>query len=139
MKVVINACFGGFGLSHEATMRYAELSGFELYVTETNTLFTSYSRVSPENRAPSPSPQEWANMTFEERRETNRVQAEQNFYDKDLARDDPVLVKVVEEMGEKASGRYARLKVVEIPDGVDWEIKEYDGNEHVAEVHRTWS
>ena len=31
MKIVINSCYGGFGLSHEAIMKYAELSGFELY------------------------------------------------------------------------------------------------------------
>jgi hypothetical protein len=28
--------------------------------------------------------------------------------------------------------------VVEIPDGVEWEIAEYDGLEWVAEKHRTW-
>ena len=31
------------------------------------------------------------------------------------------------------------LKVVEIPDDVEWEIEEYDGNEWVSEVHRCWS
>jgi len=34
---------------------------------------------------------------------------------------------------------FADLKIVEIPDGTNYEIDEYDGNEHVAEVHRTWS
>jgi hypothetical protein len=29
--------------------------------------------------------------------------------------------------------------VVEIPDGTDYEISEYDGNEHIAEKHRTWA
>jgi hypothetical protein len=28
--------------------------------------------------------------------------------------------------------------VVTIPDDVAWTIEEYDGNEWVAEVHRTW-
>jgi len=28
---------------------------------------------------------------------------------------------------------------VEIPDDVKWHIHEYDGLEHVAEDHRTWS
>jgi|TARA_Y100000310_G_scaffold220623_1_gene222169 hypothetical protein len=31
MKVVINDKFGGFGLSHEAVMRYAYLKGIKLY------------------------------------------------------------------------------------------------------------
>ena len=56
-----------------------------------------------------------------------------------VARDDPYLVKIVKELGSKAaSGRYASLKIVEVPGGVDWEIEEYDGSEWVAEVHRTW-
>ena len=57
----------------------------------------------------------------------------------EIARDDPMLVQVVEEMGNKSFGQCAELKVVEIPDGVAWEIAEYDGNEHIAESHRTWS
>ena len=30
MKVVINTCFGGFGLSEKAWKRYSELAGFKL-------------------------------------------------------------------------------------------------------------
>ena len=54
-------------------------------------------------------------------------------------RADPALVSVVETLGsEKASGEYAELKVVEIPDGVeDWYITDYDGNETIHEG-RQW-
>jgi hypothetical protein len=45
---------------------------------------------------------------------------------------------VVLELGEAANGRCAELKVVEIPDDVEWQIEEYDGLEWVAEKHRTW-
>lgn len=31
MKVVINTCFGGFGLSYEAAKLYAKKKGFELF------------------------------------------------------------------------------------------------------------
>lgn len=48
------------------------------------------------------------------------------------------LVKCVETLKEESFGRYARLKVVEIPDDVKWHIEEYDGAEWVAEDHRTW-
>lgn len=58
---------------------------------------------------------------------------------RDMERDDPYLVQVVEEMGADADGRYAELKIVEIPADVNWTIEEYDGSEWVAEVHRTWS
>ena len=60
-------------------------------------------------------------------------------YECDLIRADPFLVEVVKELGEAANGEYASLKVVEIPDDVEWEISEYDGAEWIAECHRTWS
>lgn len=56
----------------------------------------------------------------------------------DLDRDDYDLVTVVEGLGDKANGSHAKLKVVEIPADVEWDIGEYDGVEHVYEVHRTW-
>ena len=56
----------------------------------------------------------------------------------DIERDDPYLVQIVREMGEEANGRFASLKIVEIPEDVDWEIAEYDGREWIAEKHRIW-
>lgn len=56
----------------------------------------------------------------------------------DIARNDLKLVECVEKLGEEANGMYAELKVVEIPDDVNWEIGEYDGLEWVEEVHRRW-
>ena len=64
---------------------------------------------------------------------------DKSFYDRDIPRDDAVLIQVVEELGDAANGFAADLKIVDIPDDVDWEIEEYDGNEWVAEKHRTWS
>jgi hypothetical protein len=54
------------------------------------------------------------------------------------SRTSPFLVQAVEELGDKANGYYTRLKIVEVPDDVNWTIQEYDGIEWVAEVHRTW-
>ena len=65
---------------------------------------------------------------------------DEHFYpSKDIPRDCPVLIALVEEMGEGVNSRYSSLKVVEVPDDADWYIAEYDGSEHIAEVHRTWS
>lgn len=56
-----------------------------------------------------------------------------------IPRDDSDLVAIVEKLGREADGQYASLKVVEIPEGVDWMIQDYDGVEWIAEKHRTWS
>src|SRR5690606_1347865 len=84
MKVVINKCFGGFGLSESAQKRFEELTG----------------------KCP---------RVFE------------------IERDDPALVQVVEEMGVAANGTCASLKVITLPDGVDWEIQDYDGFETLTQ------
>jgi hypothetical protein len=60
-------------------------------------------------------------------------------YHWEIARDDPHLVQTVLRLGGAANTRYSELKVVEIPDGVEWTICEYDGCEWIAEAHRTWS
>ncbi len=45
-------------------------------------------------------------------------------------RHDPSLVAIVEEMGDKANGAYAELKIKEI-EGDRYIIEEYDGSESV--------
>jgi hypothetical protein len=55
-----------------------------------------------------------------------------------IPRDSQALIEVVEMMGVAADGDCAKLKIVEIPDDVLWEINEYDGMEWVAEQHRKW-
>lgn len=59
---------------------------------------------------------------------------DKNFYYYDIERDDPILVELVESEIDTEV-----LKVVEIPDNIDWVIEEYDGNEWIAEKHRRWS
>jgi len=56
-----------------------------------------------------------------------------------LDREDPALIQAVEELSGNAEDSRPNLKVVEIPDGVEYEIAEYDGLEWIAEKHRTWS
>jgi hypothetical protein len=48
---------------------------------------------------------------------------------------DPDIVEVVEVLGDKAG---KCLKVVELPDDVDFTIEDYEGAQWVAEKHRTW-
>lgn len=118
MKIVINRCYGGFGLSHHAFELYLTLKGIPFETSE------------PAIRLWDLEKDYWkAGMVDED---------EGYLYDREIDRDDPVLVRVVEELGEDASGRFAKLKVVDVPDDVKWCIDEYDGIEWVAEQHRTW-
>lgn len=142
MKVVINVCFGGFGLSDAGVMRYLELAGKKVW-PETTGKFSAltgptYWLVPPGPDRAKDSTDDWHKWSQEERIAHNRKWKEQVFYPRDLKRDDPLLVRVVEELGDAANGKCASLKAVEIPDGTDYEISEYDGNEHIAEKHRTW-
>ena len=140
MKVVINTCFGGFGLSRMAVERYLELKGVTVYPEKDKYGMDKYWLVAPgTERIMEITTEQWREMTTEERMAHNLRCESQVFYDNDLERNDPLLVQVVEELGQAASGQFAALTVVEIPDAVEWVIEEYDGSEHVAEKHRTWS
>jgi len=48
----------------------------------------------------------------------------------DIPRHDPVLIQVIEELGEEASGSCASLRIAEIESNTYW-VDEYDGNESV--------
>ncbi len=139
-RVVINNCHGGFGLSNDAVLRYLELSSVPVWCEEQNSLIPfKYWLVPPgPNRLSDPSSDEWADMTIQERQAHNQAYSKQVFYDREVPRDDPFLVRTVLELGKMANGRCAELKVVEIPEDVDWIIEEYDGLEWIAERHRTW-
>jgi len=54
-----------------------------------------------------------------------------DFYDRYLERDDPILIRVVEELGEKANGGCAELYIEELEYGTFYRIDEYDGLESI--------
>ena len=112
MKIVINKCFGGFGLSEEAIFLYGKKKGINIIKDKkkSNSLASHYY--------------------------IDEIKNGNYFSDRDIKRNDPALVEVVNELGEKADGAYSELKIVEIPDDMKWEIDEYDGKEWVSEVHR---
>ena len=57
----------------------------------------------------------------------------------DIPRHDPILIEVIEALGVQSAGPWSSLKIVDIPDGVDYIIVEHEtGSEHIAEKHRTW-
>ena len=109
-KIVINAYFGGFCISKEAA-EYMAQRGHAQAAAE----------LADEDE------DHWYGYGYSEA------------FPDGYKRDDPALVEAVEALGAKANGRMSNLRVVHVPDGIDWYIDEYDGREHVAERHRTWS
>lgn len=112
MKIVINRQFGGFSLSDKAMDRLKELN-----YTPTEGYGTIEEDLVLKDNI-------WQNRKY-------------SGY-LNIPRDHPLLIQVVEELGSEANGNHATLKVVEIPDGVDWDVEEYDGNEWIREVSREW-
>ena len=79
------------------------------------------------------------NLSDAAMREYEKRTGQKSVFPEDILRNDPRLIAIVEEMGEAAYAGYDRLKIVEIPDDVEWEICDSGGYEWVAEKHRTWS
>lgn len=131
MKLVINRCYGGFGLSDKA---YEKLIEWGIPVCK-------YTEDAPEqvifDRELTPQGESSVNdiyWKFEGTVEQNR------YWEVWLGdnRSHALLLRVVEELGEDSFGQCAKLEIVEIPDGTEWELDEYDGIEHIAEAHKIW-
>lgn len=113
-KVVYNACYGGFSLSREAILLAREMTG------------------DPRWGAPCIKGDKYDDGT--------EVDADYGRIRDRVKRHDPILLRVVVELGEKASGKFARLKIQEIKGSI-YRIDEYDGMETVVtpdEVEHEW-
>ena len=132
-KVVYNACYGGFGLSKEACQRYWDIKGQQVWI-ENDTQFISLGLftvwlVAPEDRIPAKGGDDFYSMNIDERVAYNQAYSKQTWYYNNVDRHDPALVQVVEELGDKANGICAKLRIDEV-DG-PYRMDEYDGNESV--------
>lgn len=147
MKVVINSCFGGYGLSPKAYLRIGQLLCRPVYFF--NSSVEGGSRISPEEAKESFCFHAVDLPDFMERegripgrigdyKEQNKFWNNHAIPDFSDDRANPILVQVVKELGQEASGLSASLKIVEIPDDVKWHIEEYDGCESIHENHRVW-
>ena len=126
-KIVYNACYGGFSLSDEAIIRYAEIKGITLYPSVSKYGLTVYYLCTPEEYARIEA-EESANPTAPGRYARSNAMY---FSDRDIDRDDPVLAQVVEELGDRANGSHAELRIFEVSAGTLYRIDEYDGSESV--------
>jgi len=141
VKIVINRCHGGFGLSDAAIDRYIELKGLKLFkhydeswkcISYFTVPYEEYEKVNKNDMTKT----EWEGQS----EGWGRYKSSNDlcWSERDIKRNDPILVQVVKELGELANGTFAELKIVDIPIDVQWTIEEYDGDEWVAEQHRTW-
>jgi hypothetical protein len=132
-KVVVNNSYGGFGLSDTAFEMYLDLKEITWYKDDIGS-FSSFYTV----------PVEKYHKVFDEdlKKPVNCDRFEDSnkliLFQNDIPRDDAILVQVAEDLGDAASGAFAELLIVEIPDDVEFVIEEYDGIEWVAEKHRVW-
>ena len=128
MKIAINTKHGGFDLSEKAVLRYAELAGIKVYKRQI------YSSMI-----------EWITIPLKEYKELLETTGNLSLsgYTLNITRNDPILIRVIEELGKECNTDWSSIKVVEIPDDIEWEISCYDGVETVVEVlhrkPRQWS
>ncbi len=111
-KIVINTSFEDFCVSRAAFLRLRELGQKEA-LQETD--LGAY----------------WPQAAAPHEPSLNRCGRE-------IPRDDQHLVLVVEELGIRANGHAASLKIVEIPSDTPWKIEKVGGVERVSEEHRSW-
>jgi len=116
MKVVINRCYGGFGLSDTAFEKLLDRKGIAWEKKKDSYSYDAYYHAGQLG-------------------DDEHYLSDYDFYGN---RTDEDLLAIIEEMGEASFGAHASLKIVNIPDDVEFEIEEYDGMEWVAEKHRTW-
>lgn len=139
-KVILNKCYGGFDVSKEAYLLYAKKKGLNLYIYEGEFIKNSkdfiYKKITDDNNSI------FVNYFTKDFGDISKISNEEFekycLYLKDGHREDPILIEVVEELGEKASGRYGNLKIVEIPDDLDYVIDEYDGIETLHQKVQEW-
>lgn len=138
MKIIVNKCYGGFGISFEAEREYLETKGAVYpFVVEFDNNFESYFERYDEAK----SYKRLTQIVFLKNNPTDNLLRDtwdgvdmkykildSNF---DKKRTDKLLIEIVERLGSAANGSFASLEVVEIPDGYDYEIAEYDGIETI--------
>lgn len=143
MKVAINTCFGGFGLSPQACLWLYE-HGFKdenfLYPIEKyygkEAMKTRYEIDLNQWKLHLKNPK--AVYCFTVFTPCEKFVLTGNIGSNPKTRSNPLLIECIEKLKEASWDQYAKLSIVEIPDDIEFTIEEYDGLEHIAEAHRTW-
>jgi len=105
-KIAINQCHGGFSLSREAVLLARKLSN------------------NPR----------WGGIVLKGEAYPDGTYSTIDFgahhvNESLVPRTDPILIRVIEDLGKAANGRYAELAIAMLPEGTRYRIDEYDGYE----------
>lgn len=109
MKVLINDCYGGFGISLEAELLYLQKKEISYELLEENFGKGKY-----------------------------LINGEENYLHLSRT-DEVLIEVVEEIGSDRASGIHAELSIEEIPDGADYSIHEYDGTEYIDSTWFTFT
>lgn len=139
MKIILNKCYGGFGVSPDGYKKYCEKKGLPCFVYDAK-IGDFYTFVKTD------SPSDYARYST---KDFGNIISANDFYALTakndcqvyLSRDyrtDPVLIEVVEELGDEVNTFYSRLIIVDIPDDMNYVIDDYDGIETLHERVQVW-
>ena len=110
-KIVLNKCYGGYGINTQAKLELLKRAGYKTKIA-TNEWGDEDILVKVDG--------EW--------KDVYDVEEAQSLFD----RTSPLLIKLIEEWGsDKVSARYANLVVEEVDKGREFIIDEYDGTEAI--------
>ena len=140
MKIVLNGCYGNFGLSYNAQAAYIMAYGGIPYFYQDISTYTPdnkkdicYKRLNIRevNEMVGKAPFLLCTSEYQAPIIYHKPEAVIDFYYID--RTDPILISMVEVMGsEFVSGPFAALYVAEVPDGTLYRIDHHDGMETIV-------
>ncbi|EAC3748342.1 TPA: hypothetical protein ACSK7M_002450 [Listeria innocua] len=140
MKIILNKCFGGFNLSPIAFLHLCELKGIDVhaYLVDDKDDAFHFKKIDKCHKISNNAFERVWYLKNELPKLVLSLQENWDFLehvDLDLDgvnRADLDLIKTVEIFGGAANTIYSKLTIVEIPDGNDFIIHEYDGFESVV-------
>lgn len=162
VPIVLNYCFGGFGVSDKAIRRYLELKGLPFiekvgnygdstfYINEDNVFDQLVCRNCDATIHYCNCVSQCISCTIYDDLHTLKCTCTPNkcgyyinchctkkyfFGERDFKRTDLLLVQVIKELGEEANGMCAKLHIEYLPKGTKYRINEYDGSESIETEH----
>lgn len=135
MKIAINSKNGGFCLSPLAMRAYARKKGKELYAYKVKENIKKGDKYTFLQTSIYDQSGIVLFFTKDYGIGMRNPEEEYNLYVGDIERTDPDLIEVIEDLGDSANGRHAKLEIIDIPDGLDYHILSSWGDEYVVPRH----